>query len=192
MTWANPNLEPWNAPESDPNEVASVSRRAAVRLWICGSVFLLLFGCCAGLFGLASQMPWSEFEQSMRQQQMGDQQLDQLHQMWGYMPAVAGLMALVGPLPGLFYLLLGFGVRAARPWAINLAMVVGALHGGVLLIMLLLNLVGYLGHDQVRYGIFSALMWGLPLALLVWMIRSLWHARDAQTRGGVEPWNQRD
>lgn len=192
MNPVNPNLEPWNAPASDANEAASVSRRAAVRLWVCGGVFILLFGCCAGMFSLVSQMPWSEFEQSMRQQQMSDQQLDQLRQMWGYMPAVAGLMALVGPLPGLLYLLLGFPVRALKRWAANAAMVVGALHGGVLLVMLLLNLVGYLGHGDMSYGLFSTVMWGLPLALVIWMVRGLWHARDAQAHGDVEPWNDRN
>lgn len=194
MTWSNPNLEPWNTPPgSDPGQAASVSRRAAVRLWICGGVFLLLFGCCAGILSLSSSMPWSEFEQAMRQQNMSDQQLDQLRAIWGYMPAIAVMMALIGPLPGLLYLLLGFALRAARRWANSLALVIAALHGGVLLVMLLLNLVGYLGQGDISSGLLTALVWGLPLALILWMIRALWHARDAQAHDShLEPWNRRD
>lgn len=85
-------------------------------LWICGSVLSVVFGTCAGWAGLMAIQPMSKVERWLKASGAPNAEalLQQFGQLAPHLPTIAATLAVLGFLPGVAYLILGFPVRRGR------------------------------------------------------------------------------
>ena len=179
------HLEPWfSSGGPGPN---GLRQRAAVSVWVIGAVQTVAFGCCSALMGMVAMVPLEHFRTVT--------DLKVFEQLAGVYPllgdaAMTGFV--LGFLPGLAYLALGFAVRVGRGFSTEVAMVLAATQLVVFGTVFVSNLVvAVTGHSPSAATV-NILTLGSLLALLGYGIRCLWLAR--QSRHGdwdesTDPWN---
>lgn len=93
------------------------ARRAAVMVWVLSAVCLIVFGCLGTSAFVFSRVPPEElqklFADNGQEIAVPDPKL---------LSVMALMMVALGVLPGIVYLVAGFGVRAGRAGATNLAL----------------------------------------------------------------------
>jgi len=154
--------------------------RAARFLWIVGTLELLIFSCSSGSFiwmGTLSTDQWmkmvSATEMSQQQRDVLVQFQDQLPS-WSMMMGIAGL--LLGVLPGLLFVCLAFAVRKAHRGAIIACMIMASAQAFVLGFITVPNLFQSITNANPVSLTVTVLLFGTPLALLIWTIRWLFPA----------------
>jgi hypothetical protein len=174
-------------------------RRAARLLWITGTVLCVVFGSCAGWMWVLDGFSPEEVERFLRRSQAEDVDalMNQYHQIAPYLGALAMTLLVLGFLPGLAYLLLGFPVRRGRRPATVIAFVLIGMQTLVVGLMCLLNLLGALIAGNPGGATMAVLMWGSLLALLIytawWLLQALrGHPAPltADPPDGREPWDR--
>lgn len=164
--------------------------RAAILLWIVGPLQMAIFGCCGSVYATMAMIPYEEFLKLFEQHQphMADQ-ADQIHPL---LPAFAVSMLVLGFLPGVAYLLLGFGVRKAKPAAINFAQMIALTQGIVLAVFFLLLLAGAVQTGSPMTLTFVLILIGTPLAILgvaFYWLQKAKRYRDDVLSADDDPWN---
>jgi len=185
----------------DPHEPLAPGRKAAIWMWVIGSVMLLVGGCClASGLGLLV-VPDSDYEQMMREQSQQmpaeQQQAFSAIRKEVIVTAMAACSMLSGVLPGLAMVGLGFPVRSGKRWA------VGTSIGVVLLLMISLGvifvliLLGSLISGAIVSNLLTLLVLGGLLATLgrlAWLLVELYRSEPgAATEAGAayhDPWNE--
>lgn len=181
----HPGLDQWHlAPDhGSPN----LRHRAAVITWIIGSVQSVLFGSCSALTTWAARLRPDELQGITNPEQL--EQFSKFHPMLGH---VAITLFVLGVVPGIVYLMLGFAVRTGSTIATGTALVLAITQSIVLGTIFIHNvLTAVLAHDPVMLTV-NALTLGSLLALLGFGIRSLWLARQCDRdnlEAQTDPWN---
>ncbi len=113
-------MEPATPNEWDETPATSAdhpARRAAVMVWVLSAVCLVVFGCLGTSAFVFSRVPHEELQRIFA---------DNGQEIAAPDPKLLSVMALMmvalGVLPGIVYLIAGFGVRAGRSGATNLAL----------------------------------------------------------------------
>lgn len=144
------------------------ARRAAVMAWVLSAVCLIVFGCLGTSAFVFSRVPHEEL------QKLFD---DSGQQIPAPDPGVLGVMALMmvalGVLPGVAYLIAGFGVRAGRSGATNIALYVAITQVIIFGLLALNGVVGAVQAGDPKALTMVVLPFGTLLALLGFTIRDL-------------------
>ncbi len=177
----------WDAP---PPGAAS-PLRAAVITWIIGAGQTFLFGLGTVIYGLMALLPEERLHELVRGQNLPEEQLTLL-QPW-LMAAFALCCLLLGFIPGVAYVLLGFGIHRGKRLAFESTQMLLLTQAIVLGIFLLLGVSQALAAGSPRHVTLNIVVLGTPLALLITGIRWVAAAKRQlayQTHAGQEPWDQ--
>jgi hypothetical protein len=128
--------------------------------------------------------------------------MEQYRAMAPHLRAIAVTLLLLGFLPGLAYLVLGFAVRSGRRWASVTAFVLTGTQALVLGLIFLLNLLGALLSGSAGAVAAAVMIWGALAGLLAytaWTLLGVVRGRGAAVSpaptwpgsvGGREPWDR--
>jgi hypothetical protein len=164
----------WDEPAGpDPNF------RAAVFVWIAGAVTMLMSGCCAMTAMMLGTVSLEELERVAGQPM--PPQFTQVQPMLAY---VAIAVLVMGFVPGVIYLVLGFGIRRGKLLPIRLAMVLAITQSIVLACLLLWDLAQAITAGNPMALTVSVLLMGTPLALLGFALRWLFAAQQQAASAG--------
>jgi len=193
---------PYPAPQPPRDDPA---QRSAVYCWVIGGLTTLLFSCCGCSIGALATMPAGEVQRAFTRQQSQSggqitqeqiQMLMQLHPTGYAVLAVA--VVLLGLIPSVALLLLGFAVRQRKRWAIIAALVIIGVQTLICGGLLFFSLVGGLISGDPVGVLFSLLVFGGVTTLLIFALRSLRRTMSMQQAApvvrsdGTEPWDETD
>ncbi|MDX1682153.1 MAG: hypothetical protein R3336_03435 [Phycisphaeraceae bacterium] len=156
-------------------------RRAALLCWLTGAMEILIFGCCAGVFAMFGQFSAEQFPPEQHEQFKLIQQIA---------PLVAVAVVVMGVLPGLIYVGLGFAVKAQKTWAVVTGLIFAIGQAFMLGLMLLYSLVNaVMMMDPVSFTL-NVIVIGSPLALLVFLAYWLMKAFSGPSaQPQANPWD---
>jgi len=163
------------------------ARRAALLVWALAAVGLIAFGCCSTALSL-----WAGRSQDELKQALPQWDADQLAQLYPLLWPMAILVFVIGFLPGLIYLIAGFGVRSGRALPTNLALlltITQAIVWGVLFLSGVFQAVRMGSPTNLTVNV---LTFGSFLALLGFTIHWLLRAKRARQESAelaTDPWN---
>lgn len=184
-----PAREPWDELEDDAAESTAVAQTASVWLWALGALQVLVFGCCTASIAITAQMPLEAFQQEVAAYELPPQQAAELHGMLHYSALIVLLM---GFLPGVAYLICGFGVRRGKRTAIGLALLLAITQAIVFGVMGLYSLAAAaMAANPVAFTVnfvtFGTIL-GVLGAAIYWLTKALRFqpTTDADT---TDPWN---
>lgn len=153
--------------------------RAAIWLWVIGGLEVVLFSCLATAFAVFGAMAWSEIETTFAAQDMPGDVVEMYRSIHPHAGKLALGLSLIGVLPGLAYLVLGFLVRAGGARAALVASVLLLTQAVVVGLYGALSVFGALTTGQPGMVTMMVLMYGTSAALLVMALRSVNAARIA-------------
>ena len=145
-----------------------VAKRAASLVWWLGSAEVVVGSAAAAIFIAAARMPVTKlisWGQPMP--------LDELAIAQGRLLPVAMLFALLGTVPGLAYLVLGFPVRSGRRWPIFLALLLVVTQSVALGVALIGGTIQAVRVGQPPLLTLNVLVFGSPIAFLIYTARHL-------------------
>jgi hypothetical protein len=165
----------------------ATARRAAAMVWILGLLEVVLCSCCVVsclfLAGLNE-----ESIQTLGKQYQSPEMVKQAQSLAFPM---AILTVMLGLLPGVGYVVLGFGVRQRKMPAVNTCLLLAMTQGIVLGVLLLLQVVEAVRTLSPMLMTTTALTHGTPMALIVYVIRLLMSLRAGGEQDlETDPWNQ--
>lgn len=168
----------------DPNEHTpdkGTTSKAALWVWTLGTLEFVASGVMTVAFVAFASLP-IEKVQSLVKTAEERAILEQIHPVMSF--AVAGFFVL-GVLPGLALIFLGFGVREGRRTAIVASLAICGVQASLLALVLIANLLAAVIQGEPT-ALFSNLivLGGILLAQLA-CVRSLWDARA----GGSSQWD---
>ncbi len=155
--------------------------RASLWVWALGTLELVTSGVMMLACMTFASLPIEKI-QAMVKTAEERAMLEQIHPM---MPMAAAGAFVLGVLPGLALIVLGFGVRDGRRSAIMACLAIAGVQAVLLALVLIANMVGALIQGDPA-ALFSNLivLGGIMLAQLA-CVRSLWYARA----GGSSQWD---
>lgn len=151
-----------------------IAKRAACLVWLVGSVELLVGTAAAGIFLAASRMPLPEV-MAWSGQPIG---LGELALAQDRFLSVAIVFVVLGTVPGLGYLILGFSVRWGRSRPIVLALLMAVTQSVALAIGLVGATVHAIRLDQPPMLTINAFILGSPIVFLIYMAKHLMLAKN--------------
>jgi hypothetical protein len=170
MTQYPNSHEPW---QMMPSPQSGSGSTAAVLLWILAAVQGLIFGCCSLVMGAFAAIPMEEWLKQPNIQQIDPQVLDSFHKIAGGM---ATLVFVIGCVPAVAYLIMGFLVKQHNRPAIYTCAVLLLLQTLVLGLLLLGGLAQSIPQGNVAALTMSLLIFGLPVGL---QLAAGYHLRKA-------------
>lgn len=179
-----PDHQPWDQPPAAQPEPA---RRAALLLWLLGAVDLVVFGCCSVAFSIAASGPQSQLQVAAPRLPP-----EMIAQVYPLLWPMAILVFVLGFLPGVAYLLTGFGVRAGRRPPTMIALLLVTTQTIVWGVLFLTSVFQSLRAGSPTDLTVQFLTLGSYLTLLgftlVWLLRARQAGRGDQQESS-EPWN---
>lgn len=169
-------------------DVEQARRRAAKLLWVTGAVEAAAFGCCVTSMAIVSVMPGDLLQEAADAQTY--EQVMQLRPMLGFWAVTVFVLGFV---PAVAYLILGFAVRTGRDAATTTALVLALTQFIVFGVLMIGNTVSAISTHSPADFTKSALTLGSLLVLLGLSIHSLWQARLLNHQSSQEltdPWDQ--
>jgi hypothetical protein len=176
-------MEP-DAPKNEWDELPAAgmshpARRAGIFVWALAAVCLAVFGCLGTSSLVFSRMSRDELQSKFV---LSEQEMSVLEP--SYLLAFSVMAVALGVLPGLTYLVAGFGVRAGRLTATNVALYVAITQAIVFGLLGLFSLLDAARSGDPQKLTMMILTFGTFLALLGYtircLVRSLEHARQEQ------------
>lgn len=192
---ADDPLTPFVNPDGDDRS----RRRAARLLWLTGAILCVVFGSCAAGMWMFDSFTPAEVEQILRKSQTGDVNtfMEQYRQVAPHLRAIAVMLLLLGFLPGLAYLYLGFPVQRGRRSAAVAAFVLTGTQTLVVTLICLLNLLAALMTGNPGGATMTVLIWGSLAGLLAYtawtllrVVRSRAAPAGTDPPDGREPWDR--
>ena len=119
------------------------ARRAAVLLWVCAGIQIVVFGFLALGCLAARDLPAEKWDESAAMTGVHIPAAD-LAKVQATMPSVAVILAVIGVVPGVLHLVCAFGVRVGHPRFLALALAVSAVQLGVLGLLAAISVITYL------------------------------------------------
>lgn len=166
----------WNPPS--PNPIAS---RAALWTWILGVIQVLLSGCLASVFAVMAVMPLTQLQEIYAGQPQSFELIAKMHpRFW----PMAGLMLVMGFIPGVAYIIAGFGVRKNNGTATYVAMLLAITQTIVLGVLVLNNIAVALTQGDLCQVTFNVVVMGTMLGMIGYTALLLYRTR----RGDVSNW----
>jgi hypothetical protein len=154
--------------------------RAARYLWIVGILEIIACGCFSSVMIWSGSHSADELVQMMSTSQTSQQQQEVILQYRDQIPGMLmmlGFSALfLGMVPGLLYLLLAFSVRKGHRGAVIACMIMTTAQAIVLGFITVTYLLASLANGNPLLMTVTFVLFGTPLALLVWTIRWLFPA----------------
>lgn len=147
--------------------------RAAIFVWILGGLTVVLCGCCSALLGVMGMMSDQELEEAARQPLPPE-----YFQFKQQLPTVALGVLILGFVPGVLYLFLGFGVHKGRSAPTGIALVLAATQAIALAGLAAWDMIAAIRMGNPSALTFVILILGTPLLLLGFAIRWLLAAQQ--------------
>jgi len=200
---------PLPGPDFTPDipDTPAPSHTAGLYCWIIGGLTALLFSCCGCGIGAIAALPTSEVQRLFNEQaaksgnNLSQEEISQVLQLHptGF-TVLAIVVVVIGLVPALALIGLGFAVRQRKRPAVIAAMVILAgqtLFCGLMLFSALLN--GLVGGDPIG-ALVSLVVFGGFTVLLIVALRSLWNTLSDSRQplapetlaGDTEPWDETD
>jgi len=164
-----------------------IRHHAAKLVWIIGAIQALVFGCCTTSMAIVATIPPEQLEQ------MTDPAtFDQFTRAMPLFLPVAITVFVLGFVPGVVYLIAGFGVKAGKPPATSLALVLMTTQSIVLGVLLLNAVVAAVASHRPADLTLGVLTHGSLLVLLGFGIHRLWRVKQYNQNHleeQTDPWN---
>ncbi len=174
------DYDPYRA---DPPAPRDAFRRAARALWVTGTLFALLGGACGLMFAAVGATPFDQLV-AQGEGRFTPEQIDTLRGLHPLLLGVAAALGLVLFLPGLVMLVLGFFVRRGSRFATVAALTVTILELLLIAFAGLSSIVNAVLTADLAAALTAIVMFGVPVALLVWTTLRLLQARRALNARG--------
>ena len=186
ITNSEPGPSEWDLPPQREDDAAP--HRSAKWVWIVGGIETILFGCCSIFLALTASVPLDELEK------MADPaQFEMIRQAHPMLRTVAITTFVLGFVPGVAYLILGFGIKAGQPLPMTIALVLTMMQCIVFGILLINNILSatQVGHPLgVTVNIVTL---GSLVGILGYTTHLLWQVKQL-TRTNMpvndDPWNK--
>ena len=138
----------------------------AVWVWVSGAILSLVMGCCVTTLTVAAVVPLEELS-AKAGEALSTEQLEQFQRIQPMLvPFTLGVF-LLGFVPGLIYLVTGFGVRSGNRPSIVLTRWLIMIQLGWLVLVLVLNVLGLLIQRDMA-GLFLSTLIYLPVLWLLY------------------------
>ncbi|MBI1336272.1 MAG: hypothetical protein GC164_04840 [Phycisphaera sp.] len=181
------NQGPYTPPVSDEWDAQPVSpsapRRAGLMLWVLGGLEAVCLGFMSLMMFATMALPPTDrdklIQEAAKQYQVSTEAVSR---MFDALPMMGLAYIVFGVLPGLALVVLGFLVRKPVRWAATTAIVI-VLAQAIITGFLLLNAVASaaMGGNPVMLTA-GVVMFGTPLAIMVYTLTRLFASRKADTR----------
>lgn len=165
---SKPGFNKWDVPAAP----AGICRQASNGVWLIGAVETAVFGFCVAVMAVLASLPPEQFEEFADQASIEHLTLHQ-----PVFVEVAVTLFVLGVLPGVAYLLLGYPVRQENSLGITAALVLAMTQCMVFGLLLLRNLVATLIEHDPAATTLQILTLGSLLLLLGCGAYRLWQAR---------------
>lgn len=170
-----PSSSEWDQPPAD--SMTQPAGRAAIQLWILAIVELLMFGCLSATFGVFAALPESVIRNALPPGQITEEQLQTLLEAKGMAVAIALTLFVLGVIPAIAYVVLGFFVRLSKPGAIGTALLLTITQCIVLGVLFLQGVVmAVMQHNPSQFTA-DCLTFGTVLVLLGYAVKWLLRAK---------------
>ncbi|MCE9590568.1 MAG: hypothetical protein K8S99_08605 [Planctomycetes bacterium] len=182
----DPDMNPWD----DADLTASAAaRRASVWVWAVAAGQIVLFGCSGTMYAIMASMPLAELQQLFAGNPQLVQALPQMHPVFWH---VAILTLSLGFVPGVVYLIAGFGVRAGKQPTIYVALLLAVTQIIVIGTMTLFNIIAAVSVANLPAATIYVIVFGTIIGTLGMMARNLYLVSGRQVRvqeTQTDPWN---
>lgn len=155
--------------------------KAALWVWILGTVEFVV---CGVMMLACIAIANSSIEQ-LRTRFSSPEELAMLEQVHPMMEAAAGALFVLGVLPGMVLVVLGFGVRQGRKSSIFTCLAIAGVQSLLFAFALVISLIGGLIQGEPIAFLSNLLILGGPLVVQSICVRNLWLAR----LGGQPEWD---
>lgn len=174
----NDPLQPaWNPASANP-----LASRAALWTWILGATQVLFSGCLASAFAVLAVTPLPRLLQEVSEKQ--PESVEAITTMYPLFWPMAGLMLVMGFIPGVVYIFAGFGVRKNNSTATYTAMLLAITQTIVLGVLVFTNIVAALLKGDLCSVTFNVVVMGTMLGMIGYTALLLYRSR----RGDVANW----
>jgi len=177
----------YSADRSSPDRTAT---RAAIWVWIVGAVETVVFGCMGCALSVAALTPLNKLEEILADHPMREN-ID-LEQGYKMLWMVAVLFIVLGLMPGIAYLALGFAVKARKAALTNFALMLLMTQSIVWGLILVINVGSGFVNGSPAEVTLSVLTLGTLVVLIVVAIRTILSIGPAELGASAEhsdPWN---
>lgn len=172
-----PTSSEWDQPSA--GSVAQPAGRAAVQLWILAAVELVMFGCLSATASLLAFIPETEIRKALQPGQVSEEQMQMFLQAKEMAIPVALTILILGLIPAIAYVILGFFVRLSRPNAIGTALLLAVTQSIVFGVLFLQGAIAaVMQHNPAQFTV-DCLSFGTVLVLLGYAIKWLLRARSS-------------
>ncbi len=183
---SDPYTDPWNLPPIGV-KARNLCRRAAAITWLIGAVQAVFFGTCTAVTAWAALLPLDQLRRVTSHEQF--EQFSNIRPMLGAAVVTVGVLGFV---PGVAYVILGFGVRRGHTAATRVVLVLATTQVIVFGTVFVHNVLTAIRTRNPTVLTFNAATLGSLLVLLGLAIRRLWFVsrfcRD-QLETHTDPWN---
>ncbi len=174
----------WDVPLVGPP--ANARKRASFWVWVIGGVEVVAFGFCGLFLSVMSRFTAGDFEQALT-----PEQLSQYSEVQPMLKPAAVTFLVLGFIPGLVYVLLGFKVRNGNRRATTTALILAMTQGLVFGVLFLSSVLHAVGQGDPAALTINVLTLGSLLGLLGIGTHRLWQTRTDDEEDG-EPIGLRD
>ncbi len=174
------------------DEIVGLNRSASRWIWAIGAVELLLSGCVITTLAAAATTPRQDLFERFREV-YSPSEIRMFEQIYPLLPALAVTLLVCGAIPGVAYLILGFGVRAGHPTSMATALVLAVTQAIVLGVLLAAQLLGSIVAADPAAFTSGVLVLGTPVALLgagIYRLILAQRKRREADELGTDPWNE--
>lgn len=173
----DPLQQTGNPPSANP-----IASRAALWTWILGVAQVLFSGCLSSAFAVLAVTPLPKLLQEVSEKQ--PESVEVITTMYPLFWPMAGLILVMGFIPGVAYIVAGFGVRKNNSTATYVAMLLAITQTIVLGVLVLSNIVVALSKGDLCSVTFNIIVMGTMLAMIGYTALLLYRTR----RGDVSTW----
>lgn len=172
-------VEPWQEPMTPRPPKANPHARAAMLIWLVGAIELLVFGLLAAVLVAMVLVSEPTIHDAVASGAVTQDQLVMfLRQQPRFTPMVV-TVAILGLLPAILYLVLGFFIRAGGSIAVMIALLITTTQATVIGLLLLGGLLGAATSGQPAVATLNILLFGSLLLLIGFAIYWLMQSRHA-------------
>jgi len=179
----------WDQPKA--TGFAHPPTKAAWFVWIIGLLQVVLLGCCSTAYLTLSLLPEDQLKEAIEQQTSDPAITEAFNQDMFRM--VAGLCFFLGFVPGVLYLILGFGVQKSKPNWTSFTILLLITQAIVLGVLTLAGIAQGLFTGNPSMVTLNLLLMGTPLLILgytIYFVRKAANYNRDTLGTSSDPWNE--